>query len=213
MTPIIPPNIDAYAAEHSMAPTPLLEELEAYTQAHCELPQMLVGRLEGGLLKLLVQLTTARHILEIGMYTGYSALSMAEALPEDGSIIACDINPETSKIAQGFFDRSEYGKKITIKLGPALDTLKALAKEQAFDIVFLDADKENYLNYYEAVLPRLRSGGLIIADNVLWSGNVIDPKKPSDHALVEFNNKVQQDERVENVLLTVRDGVMLIRKR
>ena len=213
MTPIISPDIDDYAANHSLAPSPLLDELEAYTRAHCQLPQMLVGRLEGGLLKLLVRLTGARRILEIGMYTGYSALCMAEALPADGSIVACDINPETSKIAQGFFDRSQHGNKITIKLGPALDTLASLAQDAPFDIVFLDADKENYLNYYEAVLPRLRTGGLIIADNVLWSGNVLAPQKPSDHALVAFNDKIQQDDRVENVLLTVRDGVMLIRKR
>ncbi len=174
---------------------------------------MLTGRTEGALLRMLVRLTRARHILEIGLYTGYSALTMAEALPQDGQLISCDMNPETSSIAQSFFDRSPHGHKITIRLGPALDTLKAMPLDPVFDIAFLDADKENYCSYYELVLPRLKTGGLLVADNTLWSGKVVKPREPSDRALATFNELVQADPRVDNVLLTVRDGVMLARKR
>ena len=177
------------------------------------MPQMQVGRLEGALLKMLVHLTGARRVLEIGLFTGYSALTLAEALPPGGSILSCEINPDTATIAQTFFDRSPHGCKISVRLGPALETLAALPKDPAFDMVFVDADKENYVNYYEAVLPLLRPGGLLIADNVLWSGAVLNPKRDSDRALVAFNHKVHNDPRVAHVLLTVRDGVMLVYKR
>lgn len=213
MDNIVPKLIEDYAAAHSQTPSPLLDELEAHTHAHCALPQMLVGRLEGGLLKMLVRLTGARRILEIGLFTGYSALTMAEALPEGGTIVSCEINKETAAIAQSFFDRSPHGRKISLRLGPALDTLATLPKDALFDLVFVDADKENYANYYDAALPLLRPGGLLVADNVLWSGAVLDPKRDSDRALVEFNHKVHQDPRVEHVMLTVRDGVMLVYKR
>ena len=213
MDNIVPKLIEDYAAAHSQTPSPLLDELEAHTHAHCALPQMLVGRLEGGLLKMLVRLTGARRILEIGLFTGYSALTMAEALPEGGTIVSCEINKETAAIAQSFFDRSPHGRKISLRLGPALDTLATLPKDALFDLVFVDADKENYANYYDAALPLLRPGGLLVADNVLWSGAVLDPKLDSDRALVAFNNKVHQDPRVEHVMLTVRDGVMLVYKR
>mgnify|MGYP003423433876 CR=1 FL=1 len=213
MDNLVPKPIEDYAAAHSQTPSPLLDELEAYTNTHCAMPQMLVGRLEGGLLKMLVRLSGARRILEIGLYTGYSALTMAEALGDDGVIVSCEINQETADIAQSFFDRSPHGRKITLRMGPALDTLAVLPTDPPFDLVFLDADKENYLKYYEAALPRLRPGGLLVADNVLWSGAVLDPKRDSDRALVAFNKKVHQDPRVEHVMLTVRDGVMLVYKR
>jgi caffeoyl-CoA O-methyltransferase len=212
MKAIVLKPIEDYAAAHSSMPCALLVELEQYTRAHCADPQMLVGRLEGGLLRMLVKLTGARRILEIGLYTGYSALTMAEALPEDGELITCDRDPETSRIAQSFFDRSPHGRKITIRLGRALDTLQSLPPNPAFDLVFLDADKKNYSAYYDLVLPRLKLGGLLAADNALWSGNVLAPKQKSDHAMIAFNKRVQDDPRVENVLLTVRDGVMLARK-
>lgn len=212
MKAIVPRPIEDYAVNHSTAPTPLLMELEQLTQAQCANPQMLVGRLEGALLRMLIGLTGARRILEIGLFTGYSALTMAEALPADGAIISCEIDNETAKIAQSFFDRSPHGHKITIRLAPALDTLSSLPTVQPFDLVFLDADKESYSDYFEAVLPRLRLGGLLVADNTLWSGNVLAPRQETDHAVVAFNRRVQDDPRVENVLLTVRDGVMLARK-
>jgi caffeoyl-CoA O-methyltransferase len=212
MKAIVPKPIEDYAVKHSTAPTPLLMELEQLTQAQCANPQMLVGRLEGAFLRMLIGLTGARRILEIGLFTGYSALTMAEALPADGEIISCEIDTETAEIAQSFFDRSPHGHKITIRLAPALDTLNSLPTDQQFDLVFLDADKESYSDYFEAVLPRLRLGGLLVADNTLWSGNVLAPKRETDYAVVAFNKRVQNDPRVENVLLTVRDGVMLARK-
>lgn len=207
------PALEDYCAAHSEPPSPILKELEDYTREHCANPQMLVGSVEGAFLQMLVRLAGVRDILEIGLYTGYSALSMAEALPADGSLLSCDINPDTSRIAQSFFDRSPHGKKIHIALGPALETLAALPAERHFDMAFLDADKENYPAYYDAVLPRLRRGGLLVADNVLWSGAVLKPERASDQALVAFNRRVRHDTRVEAVMLTVRDGMLLARKR
>lgn len=213
MIPILPPALEDYCAAHSSAPSALLDELERHTQAHCALPQMLVGRLEGAFLKMLVKLTGARRILEVGLYTGYSALTMAEALPDDGTIISCDIDAANAAIAQSFFDRSPHGGKIAIHLGPALETIKSFPSDRIFDLVFLDADKENYLNYYEAVLPHLKAGGVIVADNVLWSGKVLNPSEKSDHAIVAFNARVARDARVETVMLGARDGILVIRKR
>ena len=213
MTPIVPKSLEDYCVAHTTVPDPLLDELAAYTCAHCKHPQMLTGTVEGTLLRMLVQLSGARRVLEIGTYTGYSALSMAAGLPNDGELITCDINPETTRIAQSFWARSPHGGKIRQLPGAALDSLRALPSGLAFDFVFLDADKENYVNYYEAVLPRLRPGGLLVADNTLWSGKVLDPKEKSDHAIVDFNTHVHGDARVEHALLSVRDGVMLIRKK
>jgi len=212
MKRLVRETIEDYCRRHSGSPSTLLRELEAYTIAHCAQSQMLTGALEGTLLRMLVHLTGARNILEIGMFTGYSALTMAEALPADGVILSCDVNPETTAIAQSFFDRSPHGNKITVRLGPALETIAALPPDEEFDLVFLDADKENYVNYYEAALPRLRAGGLLVADNVLWSGAILKPERASDHAIVAFNDHVQHDARVDNVMLTVRDGVTLVRK-
>ena len=212
MIPILPQAIEGYCVAHSSAPSALLDELERHTQAHCALPQMLVGRLEGAFLKMLVKLTGARRILEVGLYTGYSALTMAEALPDDGTLLSCDIDAANAAIAQSFFDRSPHGRKIAIRLGPALETLKSFPVERVFDLVFLDADKENYINYYEAILPHVKAGGLIVADNVLWSGKVLNPNEKSDHAIVAFNAQVARDARVEAVKLGVRDGIFVIRK-
>jgi caffeoyl-CoA O-methyltransferase len=213
MIPIVAKQLEDYCVAHTTRPDPLFEELAAYTQAHCQLPQMLTGPVEGRFLKMLVEISGARHVLEIGTYTGYSALSMAAGLPVDGMILTCDIDPKTTRIAQSFWARSPGGSKIQSRLGPALDTLAALPPDVTFDFVFLDADKENYLNYYEAVLPRLKPGGLIAADNTLWSGKVLAPKEKSDHAIVAFNARVAADPRVEQVLLSVRDGILLIHKK
>lgn len=212
MKAIVPKPIEEYASAHTTAPTALLEELAAYTLSYCRKPQMLTGRLEGALLRMLVQITQARRVLEIGLFTGYSALTMAEALPADGELLSCEIEVDNARIAQRFFDRSPHGHKIKILLGPAAETLRTLPPAAAFDLVFLDADKERYSDYYAEVLPRLRRGGLLVADNTLWSGAVLKPEQDTDHAIAAFNAMVQADERVENVLLTVRDGVMLIRK-
>jgi caffeoyl-CoA O-methyltransferase len=162
---------------------------------------------------MLVRLTRARRILEIGLFTGYSALSMAEALPSDGKIVSCEIDPEFVAVARSFLDRSEHGHKVDIRLGPALDTLAALPLDSPFDLVFLDADKENYVRYYRALLPLLRPGGLLVVDNVLWGGAVILPRNPQTRALAEFNRILRDDPSMESVMLTVRDGITLARKR
>ncbi len=210
MIPLIDAKLEEYAIAHSRAPSSLLRELQEYTHQHCDNPQMVTGPLEGAFLRMLVQLVDARRILEIGMFTGYSTLAMAEALPEDGELISCELDRDHCAIAKSFFDRSPHGGKISVVLGPALDSLETM--DGPFDLVFLDADKENYVHYYEKTLALLRSGGLLVADNTLWSGRVVDPKKHTDRALAAFNRQVQQDDRVENVLLTVRDGMMLVRK-
>ena len=213
MIPVIPKLIEDYCLAHTSLTDPLLEELAGYTRAHCKMPQMLTGPVEGTFLRILVQTSGSRRVLEIGTFTGYSALSMAAGLPDDGELVTCDIDPDTNAIARSFWARSPHGSKISPRLEPALETLAALPSDAQFDFVFIDADKENYQNYYEAVLPRLRPGGLIAADNTLWSGKVLDPREQSDHAIVAFNDHVSRDPRVENVLLSVRDGVLLIRKR
>lgn len=213
MKTIVPPALEEYCRAHTSPADPLLDELADYTRAHCQSPQMLTGPVEGAFLRMLVAITRARRILEIGTYTGYSALSMAAGLPADGELITCDIDADTNAIARSFWARSPHGAKIRPILGPALETLARLAPAETFDLVFIDADKENYIGYYEAALPRLSAGGLIAADNTLWSGRVLDPRTGSDRAIVAFNAHVRADARVEHVLLSVRDGVMLIRKR
>jgi caffeoyl-CoA O-methyltransferase len=206
----VPPEIDAYAHDHTRARPQLFDELRAYTYDKVASPQMQVGRVEGSLLKMLAALAGARRILEIGTFTGYSALCMAEALPEDGELVTCDKSQEFTAVAQQFFAKSPHGKKIHVALGDALDTLKALTGP--FDLAFIDADKARYVDYYEAILPLLRAGGLVAADNVLWSGEVLDPQSDDARGLCAFNDRVTADPRVENVLLTLRDGLMLARK-
>ncbi|MBT3515181.1 MAG: methyltransferase [Nitrospina sp.] len=204
-------DIENYVYDHTQTEDDLLWKLELETYDQLEIPQMLTGRIEGQLLKMLARLVEARRIIEIGTFGGYSAISMAEALPEDGYLITCEVDPVAIKFAKRFFNESPHGKKINLKEGPALDTLKQLSG--SFDMAFIDADKENYLNYYEAILPIIRPGGLIVVDNVLWSGRVLNPIDSSDHAIHRFNQKVKYDYRVEKVMLTIRDGVSLLRKR
>jgi caffeoyl-CoA O-methyltransferase len=208
---LVPPEIEQYAQAHTEPPGPLFEELRETTYARMASPHMQVGRLEGTFLRLLVKLARARRVVEVGTFTGYSALMMAEGLPEDGELITCDINPEAAEVARGFFARSPHGKKIQLRLGPALETLKTLAGP--IDLAFIDADKGNYSAYYDALVPLLRPGGLLVADNTLWSGRVLNPQQPDDNAIVAFNAKVAGDARVEKVRLTVRDGMMLALKR
>jgi len=208
---LVPEAIESYAQDHSDDVEPLFNELRDETFAQMSSPQMQVGRLEGRFLHLLIELTSARRVLEIGMFTGYSTLMMASALPADGELITCEIDPAAEAIARRYFGRHPDGRKIQIRMGPALDTLKLLSGP--LDFVFIDADKGNYVAYYEAVLPLVRQGGLIVADNTLWSGRVLNPEAESDHAIVRFNDHVAGDSRVEKVVLTVRDGMTLARKR
>src|SRR5215471_20577413 len=203
--------VGQFAHDHTAAESDLYRRLRDETYASMKAPQMQVGRIEGKFLKLLVELTGARRILEIGMFTGYSGLMMAEGLPEDGKLITCDVSPKAQAMASRYFAESPHGHKIEIRMGPALDTIRTLSGP--FDMAFIDADKSNYPNYYDAVMPLLRPGGLIAVDNVLWSGRVVNPEDDETRAIVAFNDKVQADPRVDNVCLTVRDGVMLIWKK
>ena len=203
--------VEQFAHDHTEPETDLYVRLREETYRVMQSPQMQVDVIEGRFLQMLVRLSGAKSILELGMFTGYSALMMAEALPDNGHLITCEIDPKAEAIARRYFAESPHGDKITIRMGPALDTIKTLAGP--LDLVFIDADKVNYSNYYEACLPLLKSGGLVVADNVLWSGKVVDPKDADDHAIVAFNRLVQSDPRVKNVCLTVRDGMMLAWKR
>jgi len=211
MLTLTSPGIEEYAQSKTEPTNALLDELHRETHARMEYPQMLTGPIEGSFLRLMVQITGAKSILEIGMFTGYSALSMAEGLPADGKLTTLEINPKCIEFAKKYFERSEHGRKIVVKEGPALESLKQL--DGPFDLVFIDADKGNYKNYYEAVLPKLKSGGIILIDNVLWSGAVLDPKTDDDKAIDALNNHVAGDNRVDKVLLTIRDGVFFIRKK
>jgi len=209
---IISPELELYIEQHTRARPPLFDELRDVTYASMRSPNMQVGRVEGTFLKMLVTLLGARRVLEIGTFTGYSSLCMAEALPDDGQLFTLDIDPVATNVARSFFERSPHGKKITLHLGDALETLRSLPADQPFDLAFIDADKARYTSYFEAVLPRLRRGGLIVADNTLWSGRVLSPESTDDHGIVRFNDHVMNDPRVENVLLSIRDGMMLARK-
>lgn len=211
MTFILPENIERYCVAHSAPASALANKLEEYTTRNTTAPQMLTGAWEAALLRTLVQVTGARRALEIGTFTGYSALAIAEGLSPGGTLITCEIDEKNAKTARDFLDRTPHGRKVTIKLGAAMETLAALAPP--LDFVFIDADKENYLGYYEESLRLLRPGGLIAADNVLWSGRVLDPKETTDRTIAAFNDKVAADARVECVMLPIRDGVSLIRKR
>jgi len=214
MESIIADDLAAYIHDHTTPGAELFGRLRAETFAELEDPQMQVGRVEGALLRLIVQITGARRILEVGTYSGFSALSMASGLPDDGRLITCDLDPVSTAVARRFFVESPWGDKIDFRLGLAADTIAALAAEGArFDLVFLDADKENYVHYFDAVLPMVEIGGVILADNTLWNGKVLDPKEPSDHGIVNFNRHVRDDDRVEQVLLSVRDGITLCRRR
>jgi predicted O-methyltransferase YrrM len=209
---IVPEDIERYAAEHTTPPEPLLAELAEETRATLEQPQMLVGPVQGRLLELLVYGLGARRVLEIGTFSGYSALSMAAGLPADGRIDTCEVNARHAEVASRYIARSSFAKQITVHVGPALETIAKLDGE--FDFVFIDADKSGYVAYYEAVLPRLSERGLIAADNTLSNGRVLDDEvQGSTRAIVEFNEHVRRDDRVIGVLLALRDGVTLIRRR
>jgi caffeoyl-CoA O-methyltransferase len=211
MKAIVDPDIERYAEAHTAEPPELLERLARETQERMKSPQMLTGRLEGQLLRLLVLMLGAKRVLEVGMFTGYSALMMASALPEDGELHTCEIDPEAQAFARRYFDESPHGKKIHIHPGPALETLDEL--QGPFDFAFIDADKQSYPRYYEKVIEMLRPGGVVAIDNVLWSGEVLAPSDEESRAIHALNGLVQADPRVDHVLATIRDGLLLARKR
>jgi caffeoyl-CoA O-methyltransferase len=210
---IVEPSVEAYAEAHSTPNGELFARLAAETHERTEVPQMMVGLLEGSMLALLVRMLGARRVLELGTFTGYSSISMALALPPGGRVITCDVNEETTAIATRYAEEAGVADRIDFRLGPALETIAGL--DGPFDLVFIDADKVNYVNYFEATLPLLADSGLMVVDNTLWSGAVADPAKAdeSTNAIRALNDRVLEDPRVENVLLTVRDGMNLVRRR
>ena len=209
---IVTEEIEAYAEAHTTPHAELLRRLAEETQATLQRPQMLTGTIEGRFLEFLVYSLGAHRVLEIGTYSGYGSISMAAGLPADGHIDTCEVEEKHAEVARRYIEEAELSDRITVHLGPALESIGRL--DGSFDFVFIDADKENYANYYEAVLPRLSERGLIAADNTLWSGRVLDESDQSEGtvAIRAFNDHVRNDPRVIAVMLTVRDGVTLIRR-
>jgi caffeoyl-CoA O-methyltransferase len=207
---IVEPNVEQYAEAHSSPDGELFERLAAETREKSEAPQMMVGLLEGQFLGALVRSLQATRILELGTFTGYSSISMALALPPEGRVITCDLNAETTEIARRYAAEAGVVERIEYRTGPALESIAELDGE--FDLIFIDADKPNYVNYYEATLPKLAARGLMILDNTLWSGRVADPGEDDENtrAIRAVNDRVLEDPRVRNVLLTVRDGMNLV---
>jgi caffeoyl-CoA O-methyltransferase len=202
---LIDPGIEEYVERLSAPHDPLLAELSEETRRELGSAGMLTGPVAGRLLEMLVWFGRPQRVLEIGTFSGHSALAVAAALPEGGHIDTCELDPDRASVAQRYFERSPFGSRITLHLGPALETIERLDGD--FDFVFIDADKEGYVDYYEAVLPRLAPRGLIVADNTLWGGGVLDGEGP----IVRFNDHVAADPRTVQVLLSVRDGMTLIR--
>jgi len=211
MTDIVDPMLEAYASEHTTAPPPHLESLAAELIETLDFPQMMVGRLEGRYLEMLVFALSATSVLEVGTFGGYSALAMAAGLAPGGRIISCELSPVHAAFARRHIAMSPFAECIEVIEGPAIETIATLPGP--FDLVFLDADKSGYRDYYEAVLPKLAPRGIIAADNTLWSGQILDPADTTADtlALREFNDFVVSDPRVVAVQTTVRDGVTLIR--
>ncbi len=211
----LPEHIDRYTEAHSRKESPLLAEINRTTHAEVLKPRMLSGHLQGQVLRMLSMMQRPKYILEVGTYTGYAALCMADGLKEDGELHTVDNNEELASRIRGYFKRSEHADKLHLHIGDAQKVIPTIKKP--WDLVFIDADKEHYKTYYDLVLPVMPSGGLIIADNVLWSGKVTDEderKKDVDTgALHDFNKYVQADERVDNVLFPIRDGLMVARKK
>jgi predicted O-methyltransferase YrrM len=207
-------KIDQYVCEHTSPETELLSDLNRQTHIKILQPRMLSGHFQGRLLTMFVKMIQPKHILEIGTYTGYSALSFLEGLDDSAKITTIDCNIELEDFTRSFFEKSGKAHQIDYRLGDASEILPLIDPD--YDFVFIDADKNNYLNYYEFVVEKMKSGGYIIADNVLWSGKVCDNSLNFDKdtlAIDEFNNFVQNDPRVENIMLPIRDGLTVIRKK
>jgi caffeoyl-CoA O-methyltransferase len=208
-------DIEKYAMAHTNEEPALLQKLNRDTHAHVLMPRMLSGNMQGRFLSMISHMIRPSRILEIGTFTGYSALCMAEGLAEGGKLITLDINEELETMVRKYIREAEMEERIDYRIGNALELIPAL--EETFDLVFIDADKINYQTYYNMVLPKVRKGGFIIADNVLWSGKILlkDGKKADKdtQALLDFNAYVHQDSAVENVLLPIRDGLMILRKK
>lgn len=209
----LPHPIAQYAEAHTTPENELLQRLNRETNLKIMQARMLSGHLQGRFLAMISQMMQPKNILEIGTYTGYSALCLAEGLTDGGKIITIDVNEELETFTRSYFDASIYREKINFRIGNALEIVPLLT--ESFDIVFIDADKKNYSNYYDLVIDKVRQGGIIIADNVLWSGKVAETGKADKdtQALLDYNQKIHNDPRVENVLLPIRDGLLVAQKR
>ena len=205
-------DIEQYVGLHSSPEPELLKRINRETYLEVLQPRMLSGHVQGRLLSLISKMVRPKYVLEIGTYTGYSALCLAEGLHEDGKLITIDVNEELMERVQGYFNASEYKNQIDYRIGDAMELIPTLAC--TWDLVFIDADKKNYLNYYDLVIENMNSGGIILADNILWSGKVLDPeaKDRETELLRKYNQVIHEDPRVENILLPIRDGIMVARK-
>lgn len=211
---MLPAEISEYVLAHCTPADDILRDLAAETRSTFPGEAgMQVSHDEGELLTLLVKLSGARRAVEVGVFTGYSGLCIARGLPADGHLLACDVSEEYTAMARRYWERAGLIGRIELRIGTALDTLRALPAEEAFDFAFIDADKLGYRGYYEELVPRTRPGGLLVLDNVLRGGNVIAGTRPADIAIREINDAILADQRVESVMLPVRDGVTLVRKR
>ena len=210
MKSLVLPEIEAYAESHSLPESDVCRRLREETYETMDLPQMVVGPLEGAFLKMMTMLVRAKRVLEIGTFTGYSALCFAEVLPADGTVTTCEVDLESTALAKKYFVESPHGSKIDVRLGPALDTLDNL--QAPYDVIFIDADKVNYVHYYQKALDLVAERGVILIDNVLWNGDVLESSTvdQSTSAIRELNQIVHADPRVAAVLVTIRDGVLVI---
>jgi caffeoyl-CoA O-methyltransferase len=208
---IVPEAFEAYVGEYSQSDDDLYARLTQATQTETSRSGMLSGQLVGNLLRILTQSLGAKRVLELGTFTGYSALKMAEGLSDDGRLVTCDVDREWTAIAERFWAESPHGHKIELRLGPALETIASLGGP--FDLVFIDADKTQYGDYWNACMDKVRVGGLIVVDDVLWAGEILDPQDGSGRAIAAFNKMVKQDDRVAAIILTVGDGLTLARKK
>jgi caffeoyl-CoA O-methyltransferase len=206
--------IESYVDAHTDNLSQLLEDLLAETESITGRSRWSIGKVEGKMLQLLIKISNTKRVVEVGTFTGFSALVMAEALPEDGILTTCENSKEYADIAQRYFKKSPYGKKIKLKLGPALQTLRAIPDNRE-DFIFIDADKPSYSRYFDEALLFLHAGGIIIVDNVFWRHKVFKKKISNENAsaIAAFNEKVSRETRVEKVMLSIRDGVYLIRKK
>ena len=209
----LPKEIDAYSVAHTTSETEVLNDLNRQTNIQILQPRMLSGHLQGRVLSMLSNMIQPTNILEIGTYTGYSAICLAEGLKKDGKVVTIDRNAELEDFASSYFEKANVSKKIDFRIGNAIEIIPTL--KEKFDLVFIDADKTNYSNYFDLVIDKLPTGAYIIADNVLWSGKVVQKVEEHDmetKAIVEYNEKIHNDPRVENILFPIRDGLMIARK-
>ena len=208
------PGIEKYALNHTSIEMPVLAKLSRATHLRTHVPQMLSGNLQGAFLQMISKMISPKRILEIGTFTGYSAICLAQGLQPKGKLITLDCNPEMEDFALPYFDEAGLKDKIEMIVGDATEIIETL--EGPFDLVFIDADKENYLEYFKLVFPKVVSGGYILADNTLWYGTVLNPNAENDRetaGIVRFNNFIQQFDGVENILLPLRDGITIARKK